>query len=151
MSNPKRHHYLPQFYLKGFCKDDVLCLYNDKNKTAINLKPNNAALIKNFYTIENDDGSPNYEIEKRFSIIESETAPIIKKIINQTPISSEEKGILALFVGLLQHRTPGSLERLYTFMNPMLEFIKNRTITEEIFEKMIKQVELEKNETCDCK
>lgn len=142
MSNPKRHHYLPQFYLKNFCNiEGGLWVYNDKDQSIKNLKPDNTTLIKNYYTIENEDGSLNYELEKRFSIIESETALVIDKINRQEDISQEEKGTLSLFIALQQNRTPAAVDLIHEMIDPMLEFMKKHYINAGVFDKFIEEYE----------
>ena len=55
MSEPKRHHYLPQSYLENFSNDGGVWVYNDKDKTIKKIPKLNVAVISHFYTRENKD------------------------------------------------------------------------------------------------
>lgn len=153
MSNPKRHHYLPQFYLEGFCNDEGgLWVYNDKDNSIKNLTPINTALITNYYTLEDEDGNKIYELEKMLAEIEGATHPVINKLSNKEQINQEEKEVLALFIALLQSRTPGSIEKLRAMTEPLMEWmVKRYTENEAFLEHIISQAEEGKGEKCPCK
>jgi hypothetical protein len=107
MSNkPKRQHYLPVFYLKGFLNDknEKLNVLNQKTGEEFKLLPKNIALEKNLYTLENDINSDvdKYCIENLLSNFEGLVAPIINEI-NETKVlpDGEDLTILINFVALM--------------------------------------------------
>jgi len=106
MNIPKRHHYLPQFYLKNFCNDGFLWVYDRKNNKYRKQTPINTAVKKKYYTISGPDGTPQNEIEAVLANIEGETKHIIEKIIEKKSIDLEEKCILAIFIAFLYVRVP---------------------------------------------
>jgi hypothetical protein len=106
MSNPKRHHYLPQFYLKGFCRDEYLWVYDRKTNQVRRQTPINTAIQSHYYSVEDEDGEKNTEIESFLSQIEGLTKPIIQKVSNKDEISVEEKEILSVFLAFLMNRVP---------------------------------------------
>jgi ATP-dependent exoDNAse (exonuclease V) alpha subunit len=106
MSIPQGHHYLPQFYLRNFCKNNLLRIYDRELNQYRNQTPKHLALINDYYTIEGPQGEKNTEIEKYFSLLESKTKPILDKIDNDTVLVEEEKEILATFIAFLKTRVP---------------------------------------------
>jgi len=106
MNKPKRHHYLPQFYLKNFCKNGFLWVYDRNNNEYRQQTPINTAVKKKYYTITGPDGRSHNEIEAVLANIEGETKHIIEKINEKKSIDLEEKCILAIFIAFLYVRVP---------------------------------------------
>ena len=90
MTLPKRHHYLPQFYLKGFCRNEHLWVYDREKNEIRRQTPINTAIQTHYYSFENKDGEKNTEIESFLSEIEGLTKPILGKISNKLDISTED-------------------------------------------------------------
>src|SRR3972149_6577246 len=101
MPTPKRHHYLPQFYLEGFCRDDLLWVYDRDEKEYRQQTPQNTAVQKYYYSFENDNGERDAEVEGLLSLVETYTKPIIDKINNRESIDGNEKETLSIFIGFL--------------------------------------------------
>ncbi|MCH8029436.1 MAG: DUF4238 domain-containing protein [Candidatus Dadabacteria bacterium] len=106
MSTPKRHHYLPQFYLEGFCRDGYLWVFDSENEEYRRQTPKNTAVEKDFYTVVNKDGEKNNEIEKILSNVESWAKPVIHKIEAREPLSQDDRDLLSLFISFIKHRVP---------------------------------------------
>lgn len=106
MSEPKRHHYLPQFYLENFCRDGLLWVYDRERNEYRQQTPLNTALQNQYYTALTPDGKQTVEIEKFLSVIEGLAKPIITKVDNKNPISLQEKETLAIFISFLKTRVP---------------------------------------------
>jgi hypothetical protein len=103
------HHYIPEFYLKGFTKDKTLWVY-EKDKPPRSSKPKFEAHRENYY-IFSDRGSPDDAAEKTLSKIESTVAPFFRKVGNlQFEISAEQRGNLYVFVAMLFVRVPAYRE-----------------------------------------
>ncbi len=84
MSGPKRQHYVPKMVLEGFTDcNGRLYSFNKKHPEAgiVNTKPENLLLQKHIYTQIGDRNEKNCDVEKDLASLESDTAPIIKKII----------------------------------------------------------------------
>jgi hypothetical protein len=62
-ANPKRHHFLPEFYLNGFARDGLLWLYDRGRKQYRRQTPHNTAIIGHYYTFENEKGEKDYSVE----------------------------------------------------------------------------------------
>ena len=106
MNKPKRHHYLPQFYLENFCKNGFLWVYDRNNNKYRQQTPINTAVKKKYYTITGPNGRSHNEIEAVLANIEGETKHIIEKINEKKSIDLEEKCILAIFIAFLYVRVP---------------------------------------------
>lgn len=139
MTNPIRHHYLPQMYLKGFCKEDMLWVYDREKKEYRQQTPINTCLIKHYYSQEKDDGSRDTSVESSLSELESRVALTIAKIDNAEPTSDEEYGFLATFVALLITRVPGFESVLDLFVESVLkQMMRIRTSSEERIQESIR-------------
>ena len=106
MNEPKRHHYLPQFYLKNFCKNGFLWVYDREDNKYRQQTPINTAVKKKYYTITGPDGKSHNKIEAVFANIEDKTKHIIEKIDRKKSIDLEDKCILAIFIAFLYGRVP---------------------------------------------
>jgi len=140
MSKSKRHHYLPQFYLEGFCRDGLLWVYDKDKKEIRQQTPINIAVQKYYYSFENDDGERDAEVEGLLSIIETYTKPIIDKINKRDDIDETEKETLSIFIGFLYSRVPrfetnynDNKERILRHMNKIIFADEKRT--EQILRK----------------
>lgn len=121
MSLPKRHHYLPQFYLHGFCRDGSFWTFDrDRNEFRVQT-PINTAVQKQYYSIREEDGSLDPALEQLFSQVEVETAPIIAKLDEGGALSSTEKYTLSTFAGLQHNRIPDFKKRLEEMRRGFLE------------------------------
>jgi len=80
MTIPRVHHYLPQFYLRRFCRDDYLWVYDRYKNEFRNQTPKNIAVEKDYYIVVDEVGKKKAEIETFFSVIEGKTNPVIEKI-----------------------------------------------------------------------
>jgi hypothetical protein len=104
--NPKRHHFLPKFYLDGFARDGLVWLYDRTKDEYRCQQPLNTAVIRNYYVFENQDGEQDYSLENFFSKIEGSAKSSIAKLEMHEELSIEERLDLASFIALLQVRSP---------------------------------------------
>jgi hypothetical protein len=104
--SPKRHHYLPRFYLEGFTRNRLLWLYDRERKQFRPGTPEKTAVIKHYYVLEMEDGGKDFSIERYFSVVEGKAKTVIDKIQRRTIITPAERADLALFIALLITRTP---------------------------------------------
>ncbi len=106
MSIPKRHHYLPQFYLRGFCPAGDLWMYDREKGEIRRRNPKTVAVQKGFYAVRGPEGELDYaEVEKRLGVVETQAAPVIRKLDAGGALELKERYALAMFVALLKYRT----------------------------------------------
>lgn len=102
---PKKQHYIPHFYLKGFCRDKKLWVYDREEGSYKERNPKTVATENHFYTVEDDEGKKRADVEEVLGRVENTVAPIIRKIdAGSYALSAEEKIHLAQFVALLKFR-----------------------------------------------
>lgn len=121
------HHYIPQFYLKGFCRDDGTFDVYDKKIGKFKKAPQTPAII--FFEPKRNTikyrGQTTDVIEQQFSRIEASLSELFKLIRNgvsmKTLLSPDGVRLLKFHMALQFWRLP----RLDQFLN---EFLKSRTI-----------------------
>lgn len=106
VSTPKRHHFLPRFFLEGFSRDGHVAVYDrEKNEYRVqNVK--DTAVIGYYYSAIDEEGNKDGRIESLLSAIESEAKPVIAKMDNHESLNNEDRERLAVFIGFLFARTP---------------------------------------------
>ncbi len=103
---PRRHHYLPRFYLNGFLQDSLLWVY-DADKPEVRQQSVDSTAVQSFYySIEDDRGYKQPHLETALSIVEGQAAGIIHRLLVKETISKSEKDTFSLFVALLMNRVP---------------------------------------------
>ncbi len=116
MSDPKRHHYLPQFHLRrfGFADGNGLIYRFGKTDGSIARTTVKAsAYADDYYKLSAPDGSRDTGIDAMFSQAESNPAPAIARLVALAPrqrhaISEDDQIAIALYLGLLHGRVPGA-------------------------------------------
>ena len=117
-SLPRKHHYVPQFYLQGFTvngkKDGQLWVLDKKTGEQWQSTVKKSARQTDLYRVEMEDGGSPASLENALSKIESMLAPILLRTIEKR--SLPEGQIFDLFlnmVALMALRVPAFL----TFSN----------------------------------
>lgn len=117
-------HYVPQFYLRNFAasrKHGQLYLYR-RNRPPKLAGIKSVASNESYYTMKTDiPGIDKAQVDKLFKDIESESAPIVKRLLNASTIelSEDEREMLSLFIAFLANRTPFVQERLRKMHNAL--------------------------------
>jgi hypothetical protein len=113
MKEPRQQHYIPRFYLSGFCDRDILArdrkeviwVY-ERDKDMRRSSPQNEAKQRDYYTLV-QNGSRNVEIEVWLGKLEALVAPILSDLARAPrEVTDSEKQVLAVFIGTMQMRTP---------------------------------------------
>jgi len=146
----KRQHYLPQFYLKGFTKEEKLWVYDrEKNEFRIQT-PLNTAIEKDYYSFIDNKGEKNKSIEKMLANIEGRVVPVFDKISKQENLSVEDKGIMSLFLSFFIYRVPEFQKLSDEIAHKISEItIKNLISSKEQAAKWIKNYEKDTGKTFD--
>lgn len=109
MKLSRRHHYLPQMYLRGFADaDELVWVYDRKENKYLHQGIVNTAVKKDFYTTIGKDGEKTDVVEQMMAkMIEDPMKRIIKRLDKKNlNWQGEDRAILALFVSLLKTRSP---------------------------------------------
>jgi hypothetical protein len=119
MPEARAHHFLPVFYLKGFTdrRDDkapgegVLWVYS-KDKPTRKSKPSEEAHQRDLYSFKDSEGK-RQSIEEGLSKIESDMAPIFRKVTDDSnEITLQEAAEIAGFATVMWARGPAAKDYL---------------------------------------
>jgi hypothetical protein len=111
MSEPIRHHTLPQFYMDRFAVDGRIDVVDRDDPTKFfNAKPRNVLAEKHFYSVETEDGFDT-SIEKMFSTqVEGPAAAAFKRVFDEgySLDAPGRRAAISLFLAFQCVRGPGS-------------------------------------------
>jgi hypothetical protein len=89
-ASPRKHHYVPQFYLRGFVGEkDMLLVFDRETREPYRSKPHGVAAQRDFNRIEVEGLDAN-AVEKLLSEFEGETAPCLDDVIANKSIADEK-------------------------------------------------------------
>lgn len=137
MSIPRAHHYLPQFYLKGFSCEDRLWVYDRYQKEFREQTPKNLAVVNDYYTFKDANGNKNTDLETFFAAIEGKASPVIKKVEKRDLITDEERDILASLVASFMVRVPDFEKTTDEYNDKMLRQMSKFMYCDEKHTKII--------------
>jgi hypothetical protein len=111
MGKPKRHHYLPKFFLAGFTtdggRDSIFTVFDRDEGEFRPQTPKNIAVRGYYYAVEDEaTGKKSTHVEEFLSEIEGEAEPVIRKLEAGQTLTGADKEHLALFCALLHTRVP---------------------------------------------
>lgn len=99
MSQPKRQHTVPRFYLDGFANNNKIRTVPLDGRRPFTTSINNASVKNNYYTIPNMDDE--YTLERNLGELENHASHAIKELKNGTwPLSPKHRAALAVFISL---------------------------------------------------
>lgn len=133
MSDPRRHHYLPRFYLAGFTdkntRDSRLFVVDKSTGRQFSSSPADAAHQRDFFRIEGDDGDP-FELERKLAETEAEISPFLVNV-HQTKTLPNAKGLdrLLQLIAMIKTRVPHSRRRFDTFIERIGTSILHLSVT----------------------
>lgn len=144
-SHPKRHHFLPESYLKRFTRGKALWVYDIESKQLRPQLPNDTAVIGYFNALEDRDGNRSFIIEEALSEIEGAVARVMLQIEARRKLSDEDRRTLAHFVGLQMLRGPDFHEDVNrmndVLMRRFTEFmVADRDIGKRLWDKAGKEL-----------
>ena len=117
MGLSKRHHYIPEFFIKGFTgKDGKVSVY-DLSEGEI--KSGRKSPKQIFYEWNRNtfkiDGQPTDFVEKLYQFGENKFAPVYYKLIEKkgpVDLSAKDRFHLIYFIGSLHWRLPSNDEKV---------------------------------------
>lgn len=113
MNDPKRHHYVPEFYLKGFVGTDGCLAVLDRASDHVRLlQPSAVTVEKHFYAATDERGRRHSDIERALASVEGVAAPILRKLTAREPLNERERKEMSFFLGLLSVRTPAFINSI---------------------------------------
>ncbi|CAN0639934.1 DUF4238 domain-containing protein [Burkholderia cepacia] len=110
LQGPKRQHYLPRMYLKGFASDGGVAVFDRQTGELRRQTIENTAVEKHIYTFEDDQGRRRFEIEEMLAQIESGLSDAIPRIETAKGFTVNDIDYLRSFIAFAEVRTPGAME-----------------------------------------
>ncbi len=105
----KSHHYVPQFWMRGFANSNNQ-LYAWDGSAIRTIAAKNIMQEPWLYTIFNWQWEPSDVLENGLSTLEGEVAPIFKALTNPAYVASfDDRQLLSLFLGVQAARHPDVL------------------------------------------
>lgn len=121
MSNPKRHHFVPEMLQKRFTNEEGGLWSYDSRRPEKGVRadtPGNLMLVGHLYTFVDEKGQKDLSLEKAFSTLESLADPIVQKIADRVlagklpNLTSEERKVWDEFFLQQWRRVPDVHESL---------------------------------------
>lgn len=100
LNNPKRHHTVPKFYLRGFAEGKKLGAVNVRTGARHTTSVADATVEVNFYTVRDHATDPN-EFEATLSQMEGVAAAVHRAIVGgRWPLAPHDRAAFAAFMTL---------------------------------------------------
>jgi hypothetical protein len=103
----KRHHFVPQFYLRRFTimPDDLIWTYDLERDEVRGSAVSATAFERYLYSVEMPNGERLDDLEDFIATIEGKAAPLFEKIIRGDSIAGQDRADMASFLALMYVRT----------------------------------------------
>ncbi|HGL6719496.1 DUF4238 domain-containing protein [Burkholderia contaminans] len=117
MNKPRHHHFVPRFYLEGFCAEDAqgLAVYDRVRNAYRTQRPAEVAHRRDYYAYEDEQGNRFFDIEVALSEVETAASRSIQRVDNGGDLSDEDRMVLATYVAFQHTRTPAYAAWLEAF------------------------------------
>jgi len=114
MSTPRKHHYLPQFYLEGFKiepqtgkKPHIWQIEKSADPAQYSPAIEDTGCIRDYHSLDFEDEEPDHKrIEALLSNFEAEQAELVRTIRETKCIDASQVEHLSAFISLMRHRVP---------------------------------------------
>lgn len=106
-SPPRKHHYLPQFYLRGFSRDGRT-LYQIQKATgkAVPGSVRDLAAKRDYHRLDSEKISDQFELERRLADFEGVLAQGLQRVLDYGICDTENHGCIVQLVSLFRCRVP---------------------------------------------
>lgn len=117
MSEPRKHHYLPQFYLRGFSANGRSIFQIEKRGGRAYVSSiRDTAAIRDYHEVDTVDAEDPAVIEKRLAQVEAQLAEALVRAIQCGVTTPETHNPLIQLVALLQVRVPAFKAGIEAFL-----------------------------------
>jgi len=130
----RHHHYLSQFYLKGFtkgrAKKSKLIVFDIKENKSFETIPRNVGGIRDFNRID-IDGVDQNQLEKDLADFEGKAASALKKLEETKDFTGEVRELIINLMALIAVRSPERREHMIKFETDVMEKIMGLALHSE--------------------
>src|SRR5215475_10873872 len=117
MSEPRKHHYLPQFYLRGFsAKERAVCHIEKNGGRSYTSSIRVTAAIRDYHELDNPGFDDPNALEKRLAQVETHLAEGLARVIRCGIDTPETHSSLIQLVALLRVRVPAFKAHIDAFL-----------------------------------
>lgn len=113
--DPRRHHFIPKFFLRRFADERDQLNVVSLAEGAGNPRPTavtNIAVTRDFYTTVDEDIGETVVVERILALADAEASGALASLADGvTPLTPKDRADLAVWLGLLQVRDPFSRRR----------------------------------------
>jgi hypothetical protein len=122
MSQPRKHHYVPKFYLAGFTDNqiadgDLHIVDTSRLKTWV-AKPKEAAHQRDFHEVEIGPETDPMAVEKILGQCEGKWSTVLRNVLEKLSLPNDDTfGDLMMFVAFMAVRVPRIRETISNFLD----------------------------------
>jgi len=139
----KRHHFVPQFLLRGFAeahrgKDCIFQMETRSRRAPTREEVRTVAWQQELYAVPNEDGEMSNRNEGYLALVENYAAPALRHLLDDpASLSPGERATIAFYVALQTMRTPAAAGQITTIANAAFQtwgsefFSDRRTFAEQ--------------------
>ncbi len=102
----KRHHYLPECYLRQFAEGDYVNVFDRVRKEVRPQNVHNTAVVGHLYSVHRDDGSKDPRIEEMLAEVDGIIPVLTKQLEERVPATTDLRSELAFLASLMLTRVP---------------------------------------------
>src|SRR5689334_21889890 len=106
VSQPRKHHYLPQFYLQHFASNRRLIQIEKKTGKSYPMNIRDVAAIRDYHRIDHDETDDQFQIEKGLSQIEDLLSGALSQVLANGITNPDTKMLMVELVSFLRMRVP---------------------------------------------
>lgn len=108
LNRPRRHHFVPRFYLEGFCADDArgVVVYDRVRNAYREQRTAEVAHRRDYYAYEDEQGNRHFDIEQALGEIETAASQTIQRVDNDEQLTADDRVVLATYAAFQYSRTP---------------------------------------------
>ncbi|MFG0284412.1 MAG: DUF4238 domain-containing protein [Phycisphaerales bacterium JB039] len=152
MSKPRKHHYVPQFYLSGFTAvpgSSRLFVLDKQTGRSYPSRASNAACERDFYIVEVEDEGDPFAVEKFFANIEDIGADALRFIIKERAVPTDMLyHKLMAFLAVMAVRGPAILDAIEKPIEQILKTVAwHMTATPDRYERMMERLREDGHDT----
>jgi hypothetical protein len=126
MSEPRKHHYVPQFYQRGFIADNTKKIWVYKK----GVPPRHGSVRSNgmqidLYAFSYSNGTVDFgSVENQLKLLDDHAAKLIQRIQKRGKLTDKDRKLLCRFVSVMWRRTPKHMNKVKETAKKLIPQVK---------------------------